>query len=374
MPGVYDISLTTLVARELIPDPIITPRCYGKYRQGWFFNAVTCDSQTATTWFDTECESDTKPKWWDDEDNCFGEYCMYWSWWATDKEGTQSLNPMRWFQTRRAEEFQKKWPTGVNAEPCEKELQSTFDILEQTTIKQIVVVSEIPPIANILPIASKIIGTTPFTIQLSPKKIKTGSFPIDKIVWDLGDGSPLLTITRYNKPTSNDFVFTNTFFDDIDDPRNYDIVHTFHRTKANYALFYPSLTCYSASTNTTDSCSITLGPVLFEQPTVPFNILTVNSTDKGELYGVDYKDSIGFVTTGKPTINQQISIPSSPVRQVADIKVRFFGNPGNNDYSLQYIPNCGNPFIPRPELDFLIREEAGPETPIMLEDDTLIYK
>lgn len=372
MPGFYEVSLTTIVARELIPDPIFTPRCYGKHRQGWFWGATTCDVETATTWNDTRCNSDIKPKWWNDESNCFGEYCKYWSWWATDKEDTASLNPVRWFQTRRGEEFTKKWDLGVNAEPCEQELQSTFDVLEQTTIKQIVLVVEKPPVANILPISQLLTGQSPLEITLSPKKTQTGSFPIDKIVWDFGDGTPTVTVTRYNPPQSDKFIYTNTFFDDPSDPRNYDIKHTYTRSKANYSMFYPSLTCYSSNTGTADNCSITVGPILLEVPNTDYELVALNTSERGLLYGIDFNNSINFLTpTIVSKITQKTNLPTSTIRQVKDGIVTYFGNTGEG-YSIQYSSRCDAPYAPRPVLDFLILEQNT--TPLLLEDETLIYK
>lgn len=358
MPGIYEVSLTTAVARELIPDPVITPRCYGKYRQGWYWNAVTCDTQTATTWLDTECDSLTKPKYWINEDNCFGEYCLYWSWWTVDKEGTGALNPIRWFQTRRAEEFTKKWSLGLNTESCDIELKSTFDVVEQTTVKQIVVVQEIPPVANIAVTSKNTKGNSPLEIMLSPKHIRCGSFPIDKIVWDFGDETSPITITRNSTPTDPNIIFTNTFFDDPRDPRNYDIRHTFKRTRANYSMFYPSLTCYSANTNTHDSCSITIGPVLLEPSKADYKLITASLNDSGILYSIDSDNSINFLTPSENlTLIETINSPNNILKFITDSQVRYFGYSGE-DYINQYISKCNAPFAPRLVLDFLIQEET----------------
>lgn len=102
---------------------------------------------------------------------------------------------------------------------------------------------------------------SPLTIRLTPKYIKSGSFPIEKIVWDLGDGSPLLVQRRWSPNIEYPFVSNNAFNLDTQDPRNYDVVHTYVRTEKNINSFYPSITAYASSTGTTDCAAIVVGPL-----------------------------------------------------------------------------------------------------------------
>jgi hypothetical protein len=99
---------------------------------------------------------------------------------------------------------------------------------------------------------------------LSPKYTKCGSFPIDKIVWDLGDGTPLIEQSRYNPIKGEPFVYSDQFGFDFEDPRNYDIIHTYYRTSTSGSCFYPSITAYASSTGTYDCASVIIGPLNFE--------------------------------------------------------------------------------------------------------------
>jgi hypothetical protein len=103
-------------------------------------------------------------------------------------------------------------------------------------------------------------NTSPMAVRLSPKVI-SGSFPIQKIVWDLGDGSPLLTQVRGQTKLHDPFVFSNLLSADYEDPRNYDIVHTYTRTVSSGATFYPSITAYSSNTNSSDCVAAMVGPI-----------------------------------------------------------------------------------------------------------------
>jgi len=61
---------------------------------------------------------------------------------------------------------------------------------KQTIVKKAVVrVKEIPPTAY-LTVEQPEDRLSPLTVRLSPRNTICGSFPIEKIVWDLGDGSP----------------------------------------------------------------------------------------------------------------------------------------------------------------------------------------
>jgi len=102
----------------------------------------------------------------------------------------------------------------------------------------------------------------PLTVTITPKYTQTGSFPIERIVWDLGDGSPLLTRTRWDTSITTPFVSSGAFDLDPKDPRNYDIVHTYYKSNTQQYSFYPSITAYTCSTNSSDVCAITIGSTI----------------------------------------------------------------------------------------------------------------
>ena len=100
---------------------------------------------------------------------------------------------------------------------------------------------------------------------MSPKLSQTGSFPIEQIDWDLGDGSPILTQKRWDVNRSEDFIFNNNFPFDWEDPRNYDVVHTYSKTNDSDFTFYPSLTVYASSTKSSDCVSGIVGPIKIDE-------------------------------------------------------------------------------------------------------------
>lgn len=102
---------------------------------------------------------------------------------------------------------------------------------------------------------------SPLTIRLTPRFTKCGSFPIERIVWDLGDGSPLLEQKRWNINVNVPFVYNRTYISDPFDPRNYDVIHTYKKTSRSEYAFYPSLTAFASSTGTSDSVSNIVGPL-----------------------------------------------------------------------------------------------------------------
>ena len=131
----------------------------------------------------------------------------------------------------------------------------------QTIVHEALIrVLEIPPTAY-LEVSQPINRTSPLTVTLSPKSTLCGSFPIEKIVWDLGDGSPLLTQRRWSNALEKPFKFSGALGDDYQDPRNYDVVHTYTKTPESEYSFYPSITAYCSSTNSSDCASVMVGPL-----------------------------------------------------------------------------------------------------------------
>lgn len=102
---------------------------------------------------------------------------------------------------------------------------------------------------------------SPLSTRITARATKTGSFPIERIVWDLGDGSPLLTQRRWSINNNVPFVYNGAFPSDPNDPRNYDVIHTYKITQSVGSSFYPSITAYAYSTGTQDSAFVTVGPI-----------------------------------------------------------------------------------------------------------------
>jgi hypothetical protein len=344
MPGKYTVQLraeeTTLETDQ--PKTADDLKCLGKHDVRWFWNALTLDSQDAITWNQTRCvlqdnsitEDDRRPKWWFNEDECLGKYCRQWSWYNLSVEG--SALPIKWRETRTDAAYEKRWQYEANEIECEP-AAAVAPFKEIVRKPFIVEVAEKPPVAGITCITRPLTGTSPFTVELSPKGSRSGSFPIDRIDWDFGDGSPIVTVTRY---TQNNFdnVFKKyplALPDDPDDVRNYNVKHTYIVDRTTYPIFYPSLTCYSANTNTSDSCSTVVGPIIADYQPTDIHVFKVRNTRNGNIYAFNINQNLTFYSTNTNLSLQQTPVvPTAPRAPLRDTffapGYTFTGNPGND--------------------------------------------
>lgn len=359
MPGIYTVTLTHQQSRTrtfLETDPLL---CRGKFNVRWFWSNLECNRETFKTWDETMCVQLTAPtfepgsvavpgqrwtpKWWDDEGKCFGKHCVFWSWYELTPAPGRT-NPIKWVETKNRRRYNKKWMYQDNETQCnnrEFTYQDTLDVLTKITTKTIVEVKEIPPTAGITCLTRPLTGTSPYTAVLSPTACIPGSFPIDRIDWDLGDGTPIKTILRYANIIDPEIIYTNTFSDDLLDVRNYNIRHTYTRCSNTCAVFYPSLTCYSANTSTFDSCCTTVGPILLP-PASELTILKVRNTLKGNVYAIDTENKIAFLSdsiSGKNITNIKTNKPLTTLKDSSNKILLYFGNPGNN-YPPVYTVDC----------------------------------
>jgi hypothetical protein len=211
-----------------------------------------------------------------------------WKWNKVSCNSAEVLNQkVKWKDTTKSEILPRKWKQVRGAGCLEivpllsaNKITST----EQFTIK----VLEIPPQAYLQ--SSHVIDPrnpsfSPLTVQISPKYTQCGSFPIEKIVWDFGDGSPLVEQSRYNLIHSSPFVYSDQYGFDVEDPRNYDVVHTYYRTSTSGSCFYPSITAYCSSTGSHDCASVIVGPLNFESAaSKDFHLLQNKLTEDGKAY------------------------------------------------------------------------------------------
>lgn len=131
------------------------------------------------------------------------------------------------------------------------------------------------------PISNRI---SPLTVRLSPKHTISGSFPIEKIVWDLGDGSPLLIQRRWSINLDAPFVYTGAISEDYQDPRNYDVIHTYIKTPDTGFSFYPSITAYASNTHSSDCAATMVGPLVLDQTTGSnFKLMQTDLTEYGKV-------------------------------------------------------------------------------------------
>lgn len=344
MPGKYTVQLraeeTFLDTDE--PKTEDDLKCLGKHDVRWFWNALTENSEENVTWNQTRCdlqdntidEDDKKPKWWFDEEQCLGKYCKRWSWYSLSKES--DTEPVKWRETRTDALYEKRWQYEENDIECEPE-EAILPFKAIIRKPFIVEVAEIPPTAGITCLTRPITGTSPFTVELSPKGCIAGSFPIDRIDWDFGDGSPIVTVTRYTQNNFKNVIkrFPLALSGDPDDVRNYNVTHTYVVDRLTYPVFYPSLTCYSANTNTADSCSTVVGPILTDYQPADIQMLKARNTTKGNIYALNINQNLTFYTTN-PQLPGSIktvkpNIPTSPLRDTYFApNYTFAGNPGND--------------------------------------------
>lgn len=407
MPGTYTVTLKHVQSKggRDLDQTGNSLLCRGKYGIRWFWDELVCINPftsganlNATTWDETTCEwlsaevpdiTKWKKKWWADEAGCLQKYCKLWSWFDLS---TNSSNPVKWIDSETDRDFQKKWMFEANDTICtvsDAEFLDTTETLEQTVIKKfLVTVKEIPPVATMLSVSSTV-GNSPLKVQLSPRNCRPGSFPIDRIDWDFGDGSPIKTITRYSPPSGADVIYTGYFVSDQkrlnlpeSDVRNFDVVHTYYRNKDTYPVFYPSLTCYSANTNTSDSCCITIGPISYSTIPTDIRMLKVRNTLKGNIYTFAENENVALATTTSivSTIIPQPTVPSLVIRDGKGQVQQYFGYANDdNQFPGIYVPDCEFQVVLLPER-YLVAENpvtygalSSENVPVKTEADFFIY-
>jgi len=340
MPGAYNVSLNIYQTKTSGSNDVsVATFCRSKYDINWYWDNLNDTDQNNITWDETKSSAATipdraGPKTWTDEFKCFERYCTFWDWRSLDN----SSRNITWEQTEDDAIYEKRWMFQANNEICttsQAPYLSTASVVQQTTTKTFMVsVIEIPPVARLESATRPTYGISPFTVQLSPRKTTTGSFPIDRIDWDLGDGTPIKTFTSYSTPLDTNVINTSAFSADLNDVRNYDILHTYTLNKNTYPVFYPSITCYSANTNTFDSCSVTIGPISLSSTPQNLHVLKVRNTLKGNLYTFSTNDNITFsttVSTSNTIVNTPlINTPKNIIRDSYGLQQNYFGNAGLN--------------------------------------------
>jgi hypothetical protein len=244
---------------------------------------------TPTTWEQTGFQQSDQLSWSETSGPCYNFNSLEVNWNWNNITCDLSANPFGTILTW--DELQCIQPQATSWDDIKRTCgTSTNTITTLSASKNVIThtralrVIEIPPTAYLDVTDLTPNKTSPLTVRLSPRIIKSGSFPIEKIVWNLGDGSPLLIQRRWDPTQESPFVFSNTYNLDWKDPRNYDIVHTYRKTNESGFSFYPSLTAYASSTGTLDCAAAMVGPLKLES-TSEFNlsILQNELTDHGKV-------------------------------------------------------------------------------------------
>jgi hypothetical protein len=245
--------------------------------------------------------------------------------------------PITWAQTKCDQYYAKTWEevgdTCFEGPPIVTPNNSPS---APTGLPNKIRVKEILPIAYLGVTQPEPLGRiSPLSATLTARFTKTGSFPIEKIVWDLGDGSPLLVQRRWAIDTSYPFVYTGAISNDVNDPRNYDINWVYTVDKSYGFSYYPSITAYASSTGTTDCASSIVGPIapkLYE-PAINRTQLLQNNINDQKVFSALFQiedDIVAAKFTKDPSTNTSLSYnqPETSVVGENSAYVGFGGSTG----------------------------------------------
>jgi hypothetical protein len=312
-----DVYVETFLPKERLPytwmwycfaqeDPDPRSEFFGSLQPG-----IEC-----LTWEDCEFQGKAQATWDETKGPAFETRSKDVSWqWKyvvqNPKEELKFYNQkVRWTNTETESFLARTWKQikelGCNGINCLEMVPRLSAHVITTTLEQKIKVLEIPPQAYITTVS--IVTGVDCTVRLSPKFTRCGSFPIEKIIWDLGDGSPIFECSRWSNNEVGEFIFNNEFELDRRDPRNYDVVHTYNRNFANGSCFYPSITAVTSSTFTTDQAATTIGPVILEEISQNVDILQTQLTKAGKTYMGQIKDQVVFWKAAAPSL----TIPEPP--------------------------------------------------------------
>jgi hypothetical protein len=212
---------------------------------------------------------------------------IYWKWrYLADLYNTGSFRnrKIKWKESQCGAFFQRGWKSSVD--PCVEAFPDLSACNKTFSPNYIIQVLELPPIASISAINISSENNFPYTVKLTPCLSQCGSFPIERIDWDLGDGSPILTQRRNNPTLQSPFVYNGIFVQDYKDPRNFDVVYAYKQQTEGNTSFVASLTAYAGSTSTTAEDQTLIGPissVKYEEDQYKLNVIQNISTPSGNI-------------------------------------------------------------------------------------------
>jgi hypothetical protein len=127
-------------------------------------------------------------------------------------------------------------------------------------------------------------------------------------------------------------------------------------------VFYPSLTCYSACTNSHDSCCITIGPISLPVTPNELHLLKARNTLKGNIYTFAENNNIALTTTTQivTSIIKQSTVPPTTIRDTRNQSQPYFGYENSNIYPRPYTPDCTGFAVLLPT-DYITTEDDTPD-------------
>jgi hypothetical protein len=233
----------------------------------WQWYNYMCDIDSGHTWQNAKFQN-SRAVVWDDlagpciDTNGWNDRQVLWKWNSLFCESSSPFNTsVTWNELKCSVNTGQSWDQ--LSEACTAGITSTViqTIRREAPTTFTVHVKEIMPVAFLSIEQEPSPKKTPHTVRLSARFTKCGSFPIEKIVWDLGDGTPLLEQKRWDIDNSSHFAYNDIYNLDYEDPRNFDVVHTYTRKSSSDFTFYPSITAYASNTHSSDCCSAVIGPI-----------------------------------------------------------------------------------------------------------------
>jgi hypothetical protein len=376
MPGIYTVKLTQYEVKRKQNFIEEGNPCIGSFDILWYWDKISCnavDVKNRVSWDDASCILNGRAaRTWDNQTACLQTHCKDWSWTELKEVGR---NPVKWDKTYPSTEFSKLWkyePPAVDCEtPTGFKFEEVSDITTQTNLQTFLIeVKEILPTAKVCILSSPTHGTAPLSAHITARYSVPGSFPFEKIVWDLGDETPLLTVSRHTAPDPQYFTYTGIFPNDVNDPRNYDVIHNYIRSANSYHMYFPSITAHSCNTDSRNSSSTVLGPI---NPQVPKTVNVVNTgsaitkpvsrllgarnKNNDVVYTVQVENSVGFVRSEDPNIpsisnNNSITTHTVPPNTLSNCAnnspLVYQGNPGTGYPPPQANTSCDIPLCTTP--------------------------
>jgi hypothetical protein len=328
MPGVYTVKMTVVEyirARDIPLNTALPSNSLSLYVQPtelkedlpifWQWYNYYCENKCnppnlrnkETKWSETQFQETEQFTWAESSSPCVDVAAEDVSWMWDDHSCALSAStfgvPLSWTSVECDSCLNKTWNETLSAglqTNCIELATTLVAVTTQYVIKDLIRVVEIPPRAFLKVHQDPNINNriSPYRTTLSPIYVRCGSFPIEKIEWDLGDGTPILTQRRWSVNTNPKFKENFEYAIDWKDPRNFDVVHDYTRTPTSGSSFYPSLTCYASSTRTSDCVSGLVGPLKLptgkEQnlATNKINILQNELTDHGKVLIGEVNDTL----------------------------------------------------------------------------------
>lgn len=327
MPGVYTVTAIVQSVKDIYPaDFAYNTRCV-QGGKPWRWTDTSVNRVNETTWQKASIDNIL----WKSADECTSDYCLSWSW---SQLSETSVTPMRWLDTMDVGLYAKTWGAQDQAQAlvCTQSEKGTSITKTNTPITATftITVLEKSPVANLY-----VKSVNNNTVTLSPEGCQCGSFPLQQIVYDFNDGSEVFIVDRFNIQQlldTNLVTFNNSFSGDVNDPRNYDVLHAYN-ADFNNNIFYPCLSAVSCNTKSCDACSALVGPLeLKRMNESAFNIVKTRSYDDTVLIVTRVDDYTNIHTCDLSEINTQKTLftlkDQSPQHAIKNFPGKISNNNG----------------------------------------------